>query len=122
MLRKRLRNKVGMDSDDYYTSAEDYRKEEAFLRAKKKVKDITGFYWHLASYIIVNIFLIGLIGFNSGDFWNFGTFSTPFFWGIGLMFHFLGVFGKDYFFGKQWEERKIREYMEKDRKDQRKFE
>jgi hypothetical protein len=102
-------------------SRNDFEREEAYLRAKKRVKEITGFYWHLGAYVIVNLFLIGLIGFNSGDFWNFGTFSTPFFWGIGLAFHFLGVFGKNFFFGKQWEERKIKEYMEKDREERRKY-
>ena len=29
-----------------------YRKEEAYLRAKKKVDAIIGFYWHLAVYIL----------------------------------------------------------------------
>ena len=40
-----------------------WEKEEAYLRAQKKVKAIVGFYWHLASYVIVNIFLIILISF-----------------------------------------------------------
>ena len=35
-----------------------FNKEEAYLRAKKKLKKLKGFYWHLAAYIVVNIFLI----------------------------------------------------------------
>ena len=27
-----------------------FEKEEAYLRAKKKLEKITGFYWHLAAY------------------------------------------------------------------------
>ncbi|WP_179352587.1 2TM domain-containing protein [Winogradskyella vidalii] len=96
----------------------DYREEEAYLRAKKKVDSIMGFYWHLASYVIVNIFLIIVISVNSDEgFFHFGTFATALFWGIGLLFHFLGVFGTDFLFGKHWEEKKIAEMMEKEREN-----
>jgi len=93
-----------------------FEREEAYLRAQKKVKALIGFYWHFASYVIVNIFIISMIVINGGRFWSFGTFATAFFWGIGLAFHFLGVYGPDFFFGKNWEERKIKEMMEKDDK------
>ena len=95
-----------------------YRKEEAYLRAKKKVDAIIGFYWHLAVYIIINLFLIILIGVNSSQgFSGFGPYATAVFWGIGLVFHFLGVFGTNFFFGKNWENKKIEEFMEKERQD-----
>lgn len=113
-------NRLEDSQNDY--SREEYLKGETYLRAKKKLDKLKGFYWHLASYIAVNIFLITVIAMNSnGNIWNFGTFSTAFFWGIGLGFHAFGVFGRDMLFGKRWEERKIKEYMEKDGK-QRKFE
>ncbi|MCO4820550.1 MAG: 2TM domain-containing protein [Flavobacteriaceae bacterium] len=100
----------------------DYKKEEAYLRAKKKLDKLIGFYWHLAVYIVINTFLIILITTNSDQgFWNFGTFATPFFWGIGLLFHFLGVFGPDFVFGKNWEEKKMKEYMEKDKEEYKRF-
>ncbi|WP_179345669.1 2TM domain-containing protein [Winogradskyella ursingii] len=96
----------------------DFRKEEAYIRAKKRVDNIIGFYWHLAVYVVVNIFLILLIALNSQNgFFNFGTYATAFFWGIGLAFHFLGVFGPNFFFGKNWEKKKIEEYMEKERQN-----
>ena len=63
-----------------------------FQTNRKKLDKIIGFYWHLAVYVIINLFLIILIGTNTDEgFWNFGTFATAFFWGIGLAFHFLGV-------------------------------
>ena len=66
---------------------------------------------------MVNIFLIVTITRNSDQpLFSFGTFSTPIFWGIGLFFHFLGVFGKDFLFGKAWEQRQIDKYMEEDNK------
>ncbi|MFK7782474.1 2TM domain-containing protein [Psychroserpens sp.] len=93
-----------------------WEKEEAYLRAQKKVKAIIGFYWHLASYVIINIFIMIVITSNGVKFFSFGTFSTAIFWGIGLFFHFLGVFGPDFIFGKKWEERKIKELMDNDKK------
>lgn len=101
----------------------DYKEERSYFRARKRVKDIKGFYIHLIVYIIINIMISGVIVFGltrSGDSFlealtNFGTYSTAFFWGIGLFFHWLGVFGfKSLGFGKNWEERKIREMMEKE--------
>lgn len=101
--------------DDKYST--DYKKEEAYLRAQKRLKDIKGFYIHAFWYAVVNIFLIVMIAANSdGDIWRLGTFSTPLFWGIGLGFHALGVFGKNMFFSKKWEERKIKEFIDKDKR------
>ena len=96
----------------------DFRKEEAYLRAKKKVDSLIGFYWHFAVYIVVNVFLTLLIALNSDEgFSGFGPYATAVFWGIGLLFHFIGVFGPDFFFGKDWEKRKVEEYMDKERKN-----
>ncbi|MGB5418353.1 2TM domain-containing protein [Algibacter sp.] len=92
-----------------------YQKEEAYLRAKKRVKALKGFYWHAFWYVAVNIFLITTIVSSGGHLWSFGTFSTAIFWGIGLGFHAIGVFGKNLVFSKSWEERKIREYMDNDK-------
>jgi len=92
-----------------------YLKEDAYLKAQNKVKRIMGFYRHAMVYVIINIFLIILITANSSaSFWSFGTFSTAFFWGIGLGFHALGVFGPDLVFGKNWENRMIKKYMDKE--------
>lgn len=100
-----------------------YAKEEAYLRAKKRLDKVVGFYWHLAIYIVINVFLILLIGMKSEEgFFSFGPYSTAVFWGIGLGFHFLGVFGPNFLFNKNWEKRKIQEYMDKDSQEFRKFE
>ncbi|RAJ16845.1 2TM domain-containing protein [Olleya aquimaris] len=97
-----------------------YEKEEAYLRAKKKVEKIVGFYWHLAFYVVINLVLVLFIYSKSGQpFWSFAVWSTPLFWGIGIGFHFLGVFGTDFLFGKDWEARKIEKYMNEERKNKR---
>jgi hypothetical protein len=95
-----------------------YKKEDAYIRAQKRLKEIKGFYWHAFWYVVVNIFLLIMIIPNSSgnNWWHFGTFSTPIFWGIGLAFHALGVFGKNLIFGKAWEDRKIQEFMDKDKR------
>ncbi len=84
-------------------------------RITKRVKQLKGFYKHLAIYIIVNIILLVINYFQleSGEnFFTFTTFSTIIFWGIGLIFHTVNVFAKNIFLGPDWEERKINEYME----------
>ncbi|RIA10232.1 2TM domain-containing protein [Flavobacteriaceae bacterium MAR_2010_72] len=108
-------NKQSFDDLDE-TAQRRFLREEAYLRAQKHVKKISGFYRHLIAYVIINLFLIGIIAFNSnGNIWHFGTFSTAFFWGIGLAFHAMGVFGPNIMFGKNWEDRKIKDYMDKDK-------
>ncbi|MBN4085303.1 2TM domain-containing protein [Flavobacteriaceae bacterium AH-315-B10] len=107
--------------EDYNNSAQsNFNKEEAYFRAKKKLDKLKGFYWHLASYVAVNIFLIVMVTKNldsDESIWQFKTFATAIFWGIGLAFHAMGVFGPDLFFGKNWEQRKIDEYMDKDKRN-----
>ncbi|MEZ4779121.1 MAG: 2TM domain-containing protein [Flavobacteriaceae bacterium] len=93
--------------------------ENKYERAKKKVKEIKGFYTHLTVYILVNLFLLlAQMGLFSGSFMQglptWGHFTTPFFWGIGLAFHALHVFKDNFTFLRQWEERKIKEFMEKE--------
>lgn len=85
-----------------------------FERAQKRVKAIKGFYTHLTIYLLVNAFIIITLFLNldkEEEFWHFSTFSTPLFWGIGLTFHALNVFGQTLFFSNKWEERKIQEFM-----------
>lgn len=97
-----------------------YLKEQQYLKAKKRVKEIKGFYAHLSAYMVVNIFLSGLIiyGLTRNEYdsigdalTNFGVYATWIFWGIGLCFHWLGVFGFSTILGNKWEENKIKELM-----------
>lgn len=103
---------------------DNFIKQQEYIRAKKKVKKIKDFYSHLSVYIIVNIGISGVIiwGLTKGDdydlpqvFTNFGVYSTWLFWGIGVFFHWLNVFGGIMpFLGSDWEERKINELMKED--------
>ena len=97
---------------------ETYDKDK-YDRAQKRVKEIKGFYTHLTVYLLVNLFLLfAQLGIFSGTLkigmpvWSY--FTTPFFWGIGLMFHGLYVFKDNFGFLKNWEERKIKQFMEEE--------
>ena len=103
----------------------DYEKYE---RAKKRVKQIKGFYGHLRLYILINLMI--LIGrylvleylidpsvqtedFNNWLNWN--TYISPILWGIALTIHGLVVFSNHFpIFNKNWEEKKIRELMKEE--------
>jgi low temperature requirement protein LtrA len=92
--------------------------EIAYEAAQKKVKKLQGFYIHLLVYLVVNIMIIYAnytYSKNSPSLFEFRNFSTAFWWGIGLMAHGLNVFTIDLIFGKDWEERKIRELMNREK-------
>jgi len=94
------------------------QKDERYFAAKRRVKSIKGFYVHFTVYVLVNTFLcIQIYLTNKNDFWRWESFSTALFWGIGLLAHGAGVFGSNLLFGKNWEDRKIKELMEKDKFD-----
>jgi 2TM domain-containing protein len=89
-------------------------KNESYKRAKKRVEEVKGFYRNLIVYIVINIFLVIINLIFSPEFlW---VLFIIVFWGIGLIFHFLEVFAfKNKIFGKKWEEKKIKEYMENEK-------
>jgi len=92
--------------------------EIRYQEAAKRVKKIKGFYSHLGVYIVVNImlFLLNTQNFNAGeDYLQWKNFTTPFFWGIGLVAHGLSVFLPSMILGNNWEEKKIKELMEKEK-------
>ena len=65
--------------------------EQIYEEAKKRVEAKKSFYIHLIIYICVNVFLINIWAFVAGR--GFPWFIFPLGgWGIGLLFHGLGVF------------------------------
>jgi len=94
--------------------------EIKYQEALKRVKKIKGFYTHLMIYIIINIGLLitKYVNMDTDDnFWRWQTFNTVLFWGIGLAAHGLSVFMPGMLMGKDWEERKIREFMDKEKQN-----
>lgn len=92
--------------------------EMAFEAAQKRVKKLKGFYIHFLVYLVVNVMIIYAnytYSKTTTSLFEFRNFSTAFWWGIGLLAHGLNVFTIDLIFGKDWEERKIRELMDRDK-------
>jgi len=83
----------------------------AYARAKERVKQLKGFYGNLISYCIV---IPSLALINYFTYFGYQWFWFPMLgWGMGLTFHAFGVFG----YGKSWEERKIQEIINKEKKN-----
>jgi sensor histidine kinase YesM len=91
-----------------------YNENMAYVKAKERVDQIKGFYANLISYCLVIPFLI----FINLSTTKFQWFWFPLLgWGMGIVFHAFEVFG----YGKTWEERKIREILEKEDKQNNKW-
>ena len=92
--------------------------EIKYQEALKRVKKIKGFYTHAIVYVFVNIMIVFLNvkNLDPGEtYFQFKNFMTAFFWGIGLLAHGLTVFVPNWIMGQNWEERKIKEFMEKEK-------
>jgi len=88
---------------------ESYIEDKRYLRAKEKVEKIKGFYSNLTSYLIVLPILV-YVNFRTSDFpW---VIFPALGWGFGVVVHGMEAYGYNPFMGKNWEERKIREFMD----------
>ncbi len=89
---------------------------DKYERAAKRVKRIKGFYTHLLVYIVINLMIvaINIQDLDPGEsYFQWHNFTTLGFWGIGILAHGMSVFMPSMILGKNWEERKIQEYMDK---------
>jgi len=82
-----------------------------YTRAKERVAEIRGFYVHVLVYAIA-MSAMAYVNYITTEFpWVIFPLAG---WGLGLLSHGVRVYNLLPFFGKQWEERKIRELMDKD--------
>ncbi len=96
---------------------QDFNKENKYIRAKERVEELKKFYGNLASYVFV-IALLAVINYLT--YWEYKWFLwAALGWGIGLFFHAVKTFRWNPFFSRDWEERKIREFMDEDEKSGR---
>ena len=88
---------------------ETFISSKRYEKAKERVELIKGFYGNLISYCIVIPFL-AYINYRTTSFiWVIFPMIG---WGIGLIGHGLRAYGYNPLFGKNWEQRKIKQYME----------
>jgi hypothetical protein len=91
---------------------ETYISEKKYQRAKKRVEELKGFYVHITIYLIMVPVFIYLNYRSTGFPWAIFPIVG---WGFGVMGHAMEVFNYNPFLGKDWEERKLREFMDKDK-------
>lgn len=91
---------------------ETYISEKRYKQAKKRVEEIKVFYIHFGIYLLfIPIFIYLNIISNVGFPW---VLFPIFGWGFGVASHASETFNYNPFFGKKWEEQKIRELMDKE--------
>ncbi|MEO8235857.1 MAG: histidine kinase [Flavobacterium sp.] len=87
-----------------------YTENNAYYRAKKRVEELKGFYGNLISYCCVIPILVFVNLRYSPEFQWFWFSAAG--WGFGLTMHAFKVFG----YSSKWEERKIKEILNKNNK------
>jgi hypothetical protein len=111
---KRIKKTITMENTN--SNSDRVRYEEA----AKTVQKLKGFYIHATVYVVINSMLI-IVKFqnlaSSESYFQFENFSTAFFWGIGLVAHALTTFVPHFILGKNWEEQKIKEFIEKEQNE-----
>ncbi|MBL7472607.1 2TM domain-containing protein [Robertkochia sediminum] len=94
----------------------DMDKDNRLLRAQERVQELRKFYTGIVTYLFVVGILAGL-NYYTNEFRNPWFLWVAGFWGLGILFQAAKLFGFNLLFGKKWEERKIQEFMEEERRN-----
>ncbi|RZJ65824.1 MAG: 2TM domain-containing protein [Flavobacterium sp.] len=95
-----------------------FEKSIEYRKARKQAREIKGFYIHVMMYCLVIPILIAINLIFVPDFYWF-PFSM-FGWGTGLLFHAMTVYKYTPFLGRNWEDRKIQQFIEEEKAKQNK--
>lgn len=89
--------------------------ENRYLKAKERVEQVKKFYTGLIFYLLFIGFLAYLNYYNNQ--WRYMWFLwVAFGWGIGVFFQAAKAFRWNPFLGKDWEDRKLKEFLEEEEK------
>jgi hypothetical protein len=94
---------------------------EREIAIRRRVHRLAEFYQHLMVFLAINAMLWMLNAYaiysspQPGKHYVWWAFWVTFGWGIGVISHALTVLPFWTFFTKEWEDRKIREIIERDR-------
>ncbi len=84
-------------------------KAMSYEEAKERIQELRGFYTHLLMFVLINLFLVAVNLLTS---WGTWWFYWPLLgWGVGVVVHGAWTFWGRELWGKNWEERKIKELM-----------
>lgn len=101
---------------------EDSKKEMAYIFAKHKAEKLKRFYVHGLVFLAFNTILIFVKvtrNMNNGETFNeafidISTLATPVIWGLILAIHAFSVFGPNVILGYDWEQKKLKQYMQEE--------
>lgn len=93
---------------------ENFNKEDKYYRAKEKVREIKKFYGSLLTYAVV-ISALAALNYYTNHWSHVWVIWPALFWGVGLVFQANKAFSIISVFSKDWEEKKIKEYMKDDK-------
>lgn len=105
--------------------------ESKYIRAKKRVDELKGFYRHLKVFLVINgvFYLFKFGAFNSfipewltsePQFFNWVNVNLGI-WGVILVIHLLYVYRNKITFIKKWEERQIQKIMDQEEEETKKY-
>ena len=82
-----------------------FNEENAYIKARKRVENLKGFYGNLAAYVS---FVPTMILVNYLTNWRFQCFWIPLLaWGLGFAIHAYTVFGQPKTLGKNGKKKKL---------------
>lgn len=85
---------------------------EKYQRVRKQVEEIKGFYSHLLSYVLVIGVLIFInLKYSAHELWFLWAATG---WGIGLFSHGNKVFSWLPSLGKDWEQKKLQQFIKEE--------
>ena len=114
-----MTNSKKKDQMEYLEIKETNREHDAkYLRAKERILEVKEFYSKFFRSV-VTIIILAAINYYTNE-WRYMWFLWAAFGiGISLAFKASKVFGLNPFLGKDWEERKIQEFMNEDKEQNR---
>ena len=91
--------------------------DKKYINAKEKVRNIKVFYIHFVGYLILVALLLYNIYILEGehkDFFLWFNLTVIVSWTIFIVFHAWYVFKGKLFFKKSWEEKKMKEFLDRE--------
>lgn len=96
------------------------KEDHKYLKAKKRVEALKGFYTNVMMYVLF-ICALAILNYYVNGLRNPWFLWAAFGWGIGIFFQAIKVFNWTPFMGKDWEDRKMKEFMEKEETNQNRW-
>tara|TARA_R110000868_G_scaffold374257_1_gene638651 strand:- start:3478 stop:3798 length:321 start_codon:yes stop_codon:yes gene_type:complete len=95
-------------------------KHKNYIKAKEKVRHLKIFYMHLVGYFIIVALLLYNLYIVEGEYENFFIWFNSIIliaWTIFIIVHGWNVFKGRILFKESWEDRKLKEYLERDKNE-----